>query len=34
MVAELAGMVTVKVADADVLDLLGRDLEHLQAIDI
>src|SRR5438094_10056220 len=30
--SELAGMVAVKVADADVLDLLGRDLELLQAI--
>src|SRR5580765_4260106 len=30
---ELTGMVAVKVADADVLDLLGRNLDLLQAID-
>src|SRR4030095_14906178 len=29
---ELAGMVAVKVADADELDLVGRDVELLQAI--
>jgi hypothetical protein len=29
---ELAGMVAVKMADADVLDLLGRNLKLLQAI--